>query len=332
MLEAVKKHGSCKLSVEPIRIDPVSGDAPRPLWSVMIPTYNCAEYLRQTIQSVLAQDPGANRMQIEVLDDCSTKDDPEAVVRDVGKGRVGFYRKPKNEGAVANFNACLQRSRGQLVHILHGDDYVLPGFYEAIDSAQNLYPDIALIASRCFFVDQEGHLTGVSPRLPSLETPGRSIDDFFYETPVQCAGVVGRRSFYENNGGFRPDLPHAADTERWACAIKVGGGVVLPQVLAAYRVFPGNDTGRLMRSAENLRDREKLIEIFSSHEPTFNRKKAMEMMLNLALYQYDRFHASGDEEAAHANLQFWCDRMPSYRRLKRMARLFLTKLETFFNR
>jgi glycosyltransferase involved in cell wall biosynthesis len=51
----------------------------RPRWSVMIPTHNCARYLRETLTSVLAQDPGPDVMQIEVVDDHSTKDDPEQV-------------------------------------------------------------------------------------------------------------------------------------------------------------------------------------------------------------------------------------------------------------
>jgi cellulose synthase/poly-beta-1,6-N-acetylglucosamine synthase-like glycosyltransferase len=38
-------------------IPPVPEGASRPLWSVMIPTYNCANYLRETLTSVLAQDP-----------------------------------------------------------------------------------------------------------------------------------------------------------------------------------------------------------------------------------------------------------------------------------
>ena len=102
----------------------------RPLWSVMIPTYNCAALLRETLKSVLAQDPGREQMQIEVIDDASTKDDPEAVVRELGQGRVAFHRHSKNIGATANFNTCLSRSRGTLVQILHGDDLVLPGFYD----------------------------------------------------------------------------------------------------------------------------------------------------------------------------------------------------------
>jgi len=110
------------------QIDPVPEGTPRPFWSVMIPTFNCAKYLRQTLESVLAQDPGPGLMQIEVVDDVSTKDDPEAVVREIGKGRVQFYRNGQNLGAIRNFNGCVQRAKGHWVHILHGDDAVLPGF------------------------------------------------------------------------------------------------------------------------------------------------------------------------------------------------------------
>ncbi len=317
---------------KPPRLDPVPGGIRRPLWSVMIPTYNCAKYLRQTLESVLAQDPGEDLMQIEVLDDCSTKDDPEAVVREVGKGRVAFYRKPENQGVVANFNSCIQRGRGQLVHILHGDDYVLPGFYDAINAAQTRYPELALFATRSFFIDEESHIIGVSPRVLALESPGRRIDDFFYETPFQCAGVVIRRSFYEQNGGFLPELPHAADAEMWTRALTASGGIVLPQVLAAYRMFAGNDTGRLTRTAENLRDRERLIEIFSARDSTFNRKSAMDQVLSLAFFQYKRFVSMGDDEAAQANLQFWWTRASAWSRLKRSGRVLLEKLSSSFEK
>ena len=71
---------SMSLNSTPPPISPVAEGLHRPLWSVMIPTFNCAKYLRQTLESVLVQDPGTEQMQIEVVDDCSTKDDPEAVV------------------------------------------------------------------------------------------------------------------------------------------------------------------------------------------------------------------------------------------------------------
>src|SRR4029077_4427202 len=135
------------------RIEPVPEGIARPLWSVMIPTYNSEEYLRKTLQSVMAQDRGPERMEIEVVDHCSTEGDPEALVKAVCGSRVAFYRRPKNEGAVANFNACIQRSRGRLIHILHSDDYVLPGFYAEIERLAELYADVALLATRCFFVD-----------------------------------------------------------------------------------------------------------------------------------------------------------------------------------
>src|SRR4029453_19547391 len=70
-----------------LRVLPVTeGSMPRPSWSVMIPTFHCALFLRETLESVLSQDPGPDVMQIEVIDDCSTQDDPESVVRAAAGG------------------------------------------------------------------------------------------------------------------------------------------------------------------------------------------------------------------------------------------------------
>jgi glycosyltransferase involved in cell wall biosynthesis len=297
-------------------IEPVGDAGTRPDWSVMIPTFNCARFLRQTLGSVLSQDLGRDRMQIEVVDDCSTVDRPEVIVEDLGRGRVNFHRTPRNEGPTATFNRCIRRSRGKLVHILHGDDYVLPGFYAQVAALAARYPDLSLLATRSFFVDEEGVIAGVTSRVRGLEDGGHSVDDFYRGLPVQCAGVVVRRSFYERNGGFVRALTHTADWEMWTRAVAGGGGLVSPQVLACYRVTDGNDTGRLMRTGENLRDYLRLYDIFASRYPGWDRTWALNYVRLLAVRQANRFSERGDEEAYRANLAFWKELTPLHRRLR----------------
>ena len=309
----------------PPPIGPVPAGIQRPLWSVMIPTYNCAQYLRQTLESVLAQDPGPDQMQIEVVDDCSTADNPEAVVRAVAGDRVRFYRKEKNGGAIANFNTCIERSAGQLVHILHGDDWVAPGFYRKFSATAEAHPSLALLACRSFFVDEAGIIAGVSERILPLEKGGTAADPFFYGTPIQTASVVVRRSLYEREGGFLPSLLHTADCEMWCRATVRGGGLVLPEVLSNYRVFSANDSSRLARSAENLRDMERLNQLFATRHPEFNRLRARMRTAQITARQIEHFRTVGDADALEANLAFWRMDLPFSIRfphtLRRLARI-----------
>lgn len=304
----------------------VPAGTPRPLWSVMIPTFNCAKYLRLTLQSVLAQAPGPDQMQIEVVDDCSTKDDPEAVVREVGQGRVQFHRKPQNGGAIANFNTCIERSRGQLVHILHGDDLVLPGYYAKFTAAAEAHPTAAFIGCRSFYVDEDGIVTGVSERATSLEKGGRDVTDFLYATIIQTPGAVVRRSFYEQHGGFLPALIHSADCEMWSRAVSLGGGVVLPDVLCHYRVFATNDSGRLARTAENFRDLERLHGVFRQRHPEFDEPRAEARRARLVAIQLERFRQKGDAEAYANNLAYWRSTVPLTWRLRHRLVRFARRL------
>jgi len=316
---------SKKLELTAPAITPVPEDVRRPMWSVMIPVFNCANYLRQTLASVLAQDPGPERMQIEVVDDMSTKDDPEAVVREVGKGRVAFFRKPKNGGATANFNTCIERSRGRLVHILHGDDFVYPGFYGKLEELAWVHPGMALIGTRVFHVNETGIILRVSERVLELEKGGKSAMPLYYHNPLQFAGAVVRRSFYEQQGGFLPALLHAADCEMWARAIHLAGGVISAEVLAAYRVFEANDSSRLQRTAENLRDTERLYHLLAARHADYDLARGKYQLSLQAQRQAAFFEARKDLEAASANWDYWEKTAPVKLRLKHSARRILNR-------
>src|SRR5690606_29637702 len=116
----------------PPKIAPYIG-SDTPLWSVMIPTYNCIKYLQETLESVLKQDIGVESMQIEVVDDCSNDGDIEKLVNEISKGRISYFRQKENIGSLRNFETCINRSKGKYIHILHGDDRIEFGFYNEIE-------------------------------------------------------------------------------------------------------------------------------------------------------------------------------------------------------
>src|SRR6266480_6472474 len=130
-MSSKRPHPASSLKPPAIRVLPV--DDCRPFWSVMIPTYNPrADYLEESLHSVLQQDPGPEQMQIEVIDDCSMDNTSSELVCRVGAGRVAFHAEPQNRGLANTWNRCIERARGNWVHILHQDDIVLPGFYDQL--------------------------------------------------------------------------------------------------------------------------------------------------------------------------------------------------------
>jgi glycosyltransferase involved in cell wall biosynthesis len=285
----------------------------------MIPAFNPrADYLEETLRSVLAQDPGPDEMQIEVVDDASPNGAPIEWVQRVAGDRVTVHCESKNGGLAVTWNRCVARAQGVWVHILHQDDSVLPGFYQKLEAAATRHEGAGLIATRSFFVNEEGVITGVTPRLKELEHGGHDPSPFFYANPLQCPGVAVRREFYAQYGGFRTDMNYALDCEMWARVISKGGGVVLPDVLARYRSSGGNETSRLMKSGENIEDLERLHLQFGREFPAFNRERARAVDSAVALSQGQRLMAAGDIKAARINFQI-------HRRLRKAMPL-LTKL------
>lgn len=267
-------------------IPPIVDDNSRPFWSVMIPTYHCASYLRQTLASVLAQDPGPEVMQIEVIDDHSTQDDPEAVVAELGGGRVGFYRQPENVGHTRNFETCLRRSRGQLIHLLHGDDYVLDGFYRQLQGAFEQHPEIGAAFCRHIYMDESGHWQGFS----GLEQPESGIlPDWLARLAlsqrIQTPSIVVRRDVYEQLGGFDRHLSWTEDWEMWVRIAAKYPFWYEVQPLAAYRRHSTSNTSKYVRTGENMQEVRRVIERIQSYLPeTVAKKLAQRSREHWALY------------------------------------------------
>ena len=237
-------------------IEPVRASEQRPFWSIMLPSYDCDGYLARALASVLAQDEGAAAMQIEVIDDGSTRGDPEALASRLGGARVGFQRHPRNLGATETFNTCLRRARGRWVHILHADDEVLPGFYAAYRRVIESRDDLAMVIGPVTSIDEHGERGRVLG--PDPPADGCVLADFSHQQAtrqlVQFAGWVMRREALERGGGFCTLFHHCAD---WELAFRIGlHGTVgcVPQAYGLYRMHSASDTRRLMRTGENIRE------------------------------------------------------------------------------
>jgi GT2 family glycosyltransferase len=238
----------------------------------MIPTYRPGPFLLETLRSVLEQDLGPQRMEIEVVDDASPDLDDAALAALVARAdpqrRVRIHRAATNAGLAGNWNRCVERARGEWVHILHQDDRVRPSFYRRMLSGLDSFPQALMGFCRCEFIDARGAVLGASRRRAWRAGIMRHwLARISEATRVQCPGVLVRRSTYERLGGYRTDLRYALDWEMWVRIAAAGDVYYEPRALASYRKHAGNETTRLEASALADTDVLKAIGIFARALP-----------------------------------------------------------------
>jgi glycosyltransferase involved in cell wall biosynthesis len=236
----------------------------------MIPVYNAAAALSRSLASVVEQTGDQQDMQIEVVDDCSNQDDPQAVVKELGGGRVSFFRQPSNVGHSRTFNSCIVRARGELVHLLHADDWVGDGFYEKVTEVFAAHPEIGAAFCRHAVMNPDGSTQWVSPL--ERETPGIIngwLERIAGEQRVQAPSMVVRRAVYERLGGFDTRITCCGeDWEMWVrIALHYPVGYV-PELLAFYQDTPESLTKRTIRTGQNIKDLRLATRIVRSYLPT----------------------------------------------------------------
>jgi glycosyltransferase involved in cell wall biosynthesis len=262
-----------RIPQKPPVIPVLTHDINRPLWSVMIPTYNCSQYLIENIRSVLAQDPGPEYMQIEVVDDFSTDTDIESLVLEIGKGRVSYYRQPENVGSLRNFETCINRATGSYIHLLHGDDQVLTGFYTEIEYLFKTFPEAGAAFTGFTFVDEQNLRLYDNQEL--LNEPGllkNWLPQIARTQLIQPPAIVVKRSVYEKLGSFYA-VHYGEDWEMWVRIAAHYPVAHSPRKLALYRVHQNNITSRYFLTGQSITDVLKVMELIQEFLPVSERAR-----------------------------------------------------------
>jgi len=303
----------------PPAIPPVPEGVARPFWSVMIPTYNAGEFLEIALKSVLAQDPGPDRMQIAVVDDHSPgAEQARTIVNRLAPQRVAFHVGNENLGLAGNWNRCIGLARGRWIHLLHQDDMVLPGFYERLTRADAEAPEAGAAFCQNAVIDDDGCWRAIS----SLErsSPGL-LEDWLPRLAdtqrIQCPSIVIPRRVYELVGGFRPELVYAVDWEMWVRIAARSPFWYEPTVLACYREHRTNETSRIRALDRDFEDVRNAIAIVKTYLPNSLQAQAgaglLKWVRGRALTQAANHLRAGNLSEGMARFRHACLREPGLR-------------------
>ncbi|ODG98055.1 hypothetical protein A4S05_10945 [Nostoc sp. KVJ20] len=241
----------------------------RPFWSVVVTVYNRIDYLLECLASVLAQWQGKEQMEIIVMDDASRTSVFE-LVNSIGQGIIHYYRNPQNLGLPGNWNAGVALTRGRWVHLLHDDDYILPGFYsrlqesleaclDSVGAAFTGYQNINEKGEVIFRQQVYGEQRGIAKNW--LQRIGVS-------NSLNMPAVVIRREVHEQLGLYHPELTYTSDWEVYKRIAAVYDWWYEPEILARYRQHANNVTSELLLTGKQMLSIRRAIEISESYFPT----------------------------------------------------------------
>lgn len=178
--------------------------------SVIIPTYNRASFLKETVQSVLDQTlfhraEGAHPFELFVIDDGS-EDETEEVVRNFGN-KVFYHRQP-HRGASSARNHGLQLAKGEYIAFLDSDDLwkkeklsVQMSFFRAFPQARVCYTEEIWLR----------HGSRLNPSRKHRKFSGWIFDRVLPLCLLSLSSCFFRREVFEEVGGFDEDLPVCED-------------------------------------------------------------------------------------------------------------------------
>jgi glycosyltransferase involved in cell wall biosynthesis len=216
-----------------------------PKVSVIIPTYNHAQYVVETIQSVLKQ--SFRDFEVIVVNDGSS-DQTENVLKPYIDAGLIHYVRQENQGVAIARNHGLALAVGGYIAFLDDDDLWPPDKLEWQVEFLD-HSDAVLIGGGCYSNESEDPdlLAGADPVRPLQDR------DLFRRNPFSSPGqTLLRRSAMEQVGGFDPEIWGADDLDLWMRLLSAGPLFISRKPALFYRLHQHNASSDAIKMATNL--------------------------------------------------------------------------------
>jgi glycosyltransferase involved in cell wall biosynthesis len=204
-------------------------------FSVVIPTYNQAQYLESAIESVFAQ--SYTGWELIVVNDGSTDATPGILSAFEGDGRFKAIHQ-NNRGLAAARNAGIRAATGHYVALLDSDDEWQPDYLKTISAAIAANPNATIFYCFAQCMDEAGNV------LPQLAGAKQVVADKMYETLLNAnflipSTVTVKRTSLLEVSGFdetRPAMHGCEDWDLWLRLARSHAFVSVPVPLVRYRL------------------------------------------------------------------------------------------------
>ena len=214
----------------------------RPLFSVIIPAYNCAHFLREALQSLREQT--CKDFEVHIADSHST-DGTDAVAQEFPDLRCTVHTIDRIGNIAASRNLAASHATAPWLAFLDADDLWMPEKLNVMKAAITAHPDAAMFC-HAEHIFQDGKIINTQYYAPRGEHLPSSL--IFSGNAFSTAATVIRRDLFEKVNGFDESLNIAAeDYDLWICVAPLGESVFLKDVLGYYRLHGNNTTARLKR-------------------------------------------------------------------------------------
>ena len=237
----------------------MTNDSQRPLFAIVTPSFNQAEFLEETIRSVLDQ-PGRGTdfdLQYAVIDGGST-DDSADIIRSY-QSELAFWCSESDRGQSHAINKGFEKVAGDICGYINSDDYYLPGAFQTVAAALADNACVDLIHGVCQRVDGDGKL--INLHRGEIRDLAECVDLWdrwlrrggglnFVQPEVFWSGKLAKRL-----GGFREDRYYTMDFDFWLRGFDAGMNVASIDIpLAAFRVHENQKTSARNASILELMD------------------------------------------------------------------------------
>jgi len=242
----------------------------KPLVSIIIPAYNSAESIGDTLESVMTQ--GYGYTEAVVVDDGSVDGTEKVVERFANTGKVAYHRQG-NSGPGAARNLGIRVSKGEYVAFLDADDSLTPGSIEARMALVDEVKGLELVFSNYLIQWPDGSAEprfdgGYPPKgdYSSLQCAYGTVLDGsprdIFEIPFDfwTGAVLAGRKLLERAGAFRTDIRIGEDRDMWIrLALNAGRVGYVAAPVAKYnrteRGLTGQDSVRYSEARRDLNRR-----------------------------------------------------------------------------